>query len=773
MSPSLATAGSARDAARLEVRAVTARFALGRRLTIANTLALSAGVFVAVLAAAAVMTSVTLRQVGVGGAAYQRIVAGKDLLGDILPPPENVIETYLEANLIFNRQGQLADHEARLASLRKDFNDRRAYWRASDLPGDLKREIVETSGAEADAVWRELDEAFLPAAAAGDQARLAASFERLTQRYAAHRAVIDDVVSKSNAFVAATETDVAARIRASLWTLDGLFGAMILGLGAGFLALRRGIARPVAEVADELGAVADRTAHSAQATDAQTKLDANLTALRGALAARGSPRLVGDKLYFGDYLVNNETEIVDDVRRRFGGVATVFLGDLRVATNVTGGSGARAVGTKLPSGPVHDKLFRNGATYQGEATILGRNYVAIYEPILIDDKAMGAIFVGVPHEGAPAIAMRDRGRARNEVARMVEALDIVETALERKNGVERQALDARYVAADEARRAASRAAAVAAASKLIVDCLTEALQKLAENDLTHRIGAEFPSEYRSLKVNFERAEETLAKAIGAVVAQAQSIFELSSEISKNADALSQRSERQAANLEELAAALKQIAESSKRSAAGAANARNVVAAADSDAARSAAVVDEAVAAMREIAVGAEKIAQIVGLIDEIAFQTNLLALNAGVEAARAGDAGRGFAVVAAEVRNLALRSGEAAKDIRGLIDASGAQVGRGVDLVTRTGEALKRIVGQVAQLSAIVGEIANGSREQAAGLGEVSAAINEIDHLTEANAEVARRSTEAAKALESQTERLNDMASQFRIAAPSPRARAA
>ena len=265
---------------------------------------------------------------------------------------------------------------------------------------------------------------------------------------------------------------------------------------------------------------------------------------------------------------------------------------------------------------------------------------------------------------------------------------------------------------------------------------------------------------------------TLAEAIGAVVAQGRAISDLSERIADSANQLSQRSEQQAASLEESAAALNQISETSKRSAEGAANARVVVAAADSDAGRSAAVVADAVAAMREIAGSAVKIGQIVGLIDEIAFQTNLLALNAGVEAARAGEAGRGFAVVAAEVRALALRSSQAAKDIRGLINASTDEVGRGVALVTRTGEALKRIVDQVGRLSAIVGDIASGSTEQATGLSEVSAAVNQIDRITQENSEVARRSTEAARALESATEKLDGLAGQFRIA-PAAQRRAA
>jgi methyl-accepting chemotaxis protein len=223
----------------------------------------------------------------------------------------------------------------------------------------------------------------------------------------------------------------------------------------------------------------------------------------------------------------------------------------------------------------------------------------------------------------------------------------------------------------------------------VVASLTKALQRLADNDLTHRIEADLPSEYRSLKRDFERAVDTLSSAIGAVVAQGQTILGVSARITENSDVLARGSAQQATSLEEAVAALKEITASSTRSAEGAEHARVVVADADADAARSAQIVNEAVAAMHVIADSAGKITQIVGLIDEIALQTNLLALNAGVEAARAGDAGRGFAVVATEVRALALRSSEAAKNIRGLIATSTGEVKRGVELVSRTGEALK------------------------------------------------------------------------------------
>ena len=167
--------------------------------------------------------------------------------------------------------------------------------------------------------------------------------------------------------------------------------------------------------------------------------------------------------------------------------------------------------------------------------------------------------------------------------------------------------------------------------------------------------------------------------------------------------------------------------------------------------------------MQGIETSSQQISQIIGVIDEIAFQTNLLALNAGVEAARAGDAGKGFAVVAQEVRALAQRSAEAAKEIKALIETSTNQVGRGVDLVGRTGEALSRIAKQIAEINTIVEEISGSAQEQASGLAEVNTAVAQMDQVTQQNAAMVEESTAAAHNLASEMEGLSRLVSQFQV----------
>jgi methyl-accepting chemotaxis protein len=230
-----------------------------------------------------------------------------------------------------------------------------------------------------------------------------------------------------------------------------------------------------------------------------------------------------------------------------------------------------------------------------------------------------------------------------------------------------------------------------------------------------------------------------------------------------ADDLARRTEQQAAGLQQTAAALGEVTATVRQTADRSARAQSVATTAKAEADTSGKVVSETVAAMTAIEGSAREIGQIIGVIDEIAFQTNLLALNAGVEAARAGEAGRGFAVVAQEVRALAQRAADAAKQIKVLVTTSMQQVERGVRLVGETGQALGRIQSGVVEMNTAILEIAASAAEQAHGLAEVNLAVSQMDQTTQQNAALVEQSTTATHSLAHVTEELQNSVSKFKV----------
>ena len=355
---------------------------------------------------------------------------------------------------------------------------------------------------------------------------------------------------------------------------------------------------------------------------------------------------------------------------------------------------------------------------------------------------------------------RERG---DEIGDLAQAFGIFRQAAIDKMLAESEAAKQRAVLETERRAHDDVRANIAREQADVVGALGAGLSRLAAGDLSFRLTKAFPEAYEKLRDDFNAAVAQLLDAMLHIRASALGIRAGADEISQAADDLSRRTEQQAASLEETAGAMDQITTGVRRTAEGATGANNVVIAARTDAERSGQIVREAVAAMSNIEQSARQIAQIIGVIDEIAFQTNLLALNAGVEAARAGDAGRGFAVVASEVRALAQKSASAAKEIKALISKSTDQVNGGVQLVGQTGQALERILNNIAEINKLVAEIAASAKEQASGLHEVNSAVDQMDHVTQQNASMVEESTAASFALASESQQLADLIGRFNI----------
>ncbi len=286
---------------------------------------------------------------------------------------------------------------------------------------------------------------------------------------------------------------------------------------------------------------------------------------------------------------------------------------------------------------------------------------------------------------------------------------------------------------------------------------------LAEGDLTQSMRGEFQGAFGELKDNVNATMANLHAILGEVSGAIETINSNTGEMRVASDSLSKRTEQQAASLEETSSALEEITVAVKNSTTRALEASHMVDEARKSTEQSSSVVRQAVAAMGKIEQASGEIGQIINVIDEIAFQTNLLALNAGVEAARAGDAGKGFAVVAQEVRELAQRSANAAKDIKTLINRSSEEVGAGVKLVTATGSALAEIEGQVLKINEHVHSISTAAREQSTGLSEVSTAVNQMDQATQQNAAMVEESTAATNGLADQVTMLRDLVGRFKL----------
>jgi len=267
-----------------------------------------------------------------------------------------------------------------------------------------------------------------------------------------------------------------------------------------------------------------------------------------------------------------------------------------------------------------------------------------------------------------------------------------------------------------------------------------------------------------------RMRARLREMLAGIGAASAAIRSATTEIAHGNQDLSSRTEQQAANLQQTAASIEQLTGTVKHNADAARQANQLAAAASDVAAKGGTVVAQVVQRMEEISDSSSRIAEIIGVIDGIAFQTNILALNAAVEAARAGEQGRGFAVVAGEVRNLAQRSAQAAREIKSLITDSVIKVESGCALVEQAGQTMEEIVAQVRQVTDLIGEITSATLEQSSGIGQVNQAVNQLDQMTQQNAALVEQSAAAAESLREQADRLAEAVAIFKLSRQETRA---
>ncbi|MER0237614.1 methyl-accepting chemotaxis protein [Fulvimarina sp. MAC8] len=369
-------------------------------------------------------------------------------------------------------------------------------------------------------------------------------------------------------------------------------------------------------------------------------------------------------------------------------------------------------------------------------------------------------------KGENAIAVPGLDR-KDEIGQMASAVQTLKQASIERDQLSRDADEARVTQEQAKERQAEIELARAEDLKNFIRLVEGGFDRLSDGDLTVRMETSVSPEFEPIRAKFNSSVAQLEEAIGTVVTSITAIRTGLSEITTAANDLSERTEQQAASLEETVAALSDVSGGVNETANSAGQAQQTANGARTKAEHGGAIVARAVDAMNRIEGSSQQINQIIGVIDEIAFQTNLLALNAGVEAARAGEAGKGFAVVAQEVRGLAQRSAEAAKEIKTLIAASREQVAQGVDLVTQSGTSLTEIVGEVTAMTDLVAQIASSAREQATSLKEVSGAADHMDKVTQQNAAMVEETSAAARTLSSETDGLVQAVERFQTTGQS------
>ena len=550
--------------------------------------------------------------------------------------------------------------------------------------------------------------------------------------------------------------------------------------------------------------------------------------------ADGKPEAV---LSYEGAALNGDFNVVDQFLKTSGGAtATIFArtGDdfIRVTTSVKKQDGERAFKTLLDRNHPAYALMNEGKTYVGRASLFGREYMSVYEPIREGNRTIGILYIGSDigailgkletvmaaqklfTSGAVYAVNLSSGPARGSVfglpgagklLKVDEKDDDAKTwlaslaAIEQAGNLESKWSPRRSAEGDRATRfvaierykpwswaivaeapltemmgearyvltwlwlglavalALLAVVLVAATRRLVglpVQQLSTALGYLAQGDLTHEVSIRSRDEIGSLAQAMEGFRVRLVESLGTVRTSADSVSAASTEIAQGNQDLSGRTESQASALEETAASMEQLGATIRHNADSASQANQLAVGASRVAAQGGEVVSQVVRTMHDINASSQKIADIIGVIDGIAFQTNILALNAAVEAARAGEQGRGFAVVATEVRSLAQRTAAEAKAIKELIGASSSMVQQGSVLADQAGTTMQEVVRSIQRVADMVSEISAASNEQTAGVSQVGEAVTQLDQTTQQNAALVEEMAAAASSLSGQAEQM-------------------
>ncbi len=714
-----------------------------------------------------IWTFYAMKTLNVNGPVYQRIVQGKDLIADILPPPEYIIESYLVA-LQLSVSNESAEKNAlinRFQTLETEYQARHSFWQQQALEPELSKPLLEDSYNAAQVFYQEAMQHFIPSVQSNATDAIRTSLMKMREAYEAHRAAVDGVVKLSTERNKADELMAANKIHDNALGLTMVFVlSLVLALVLTWLISKSIIKQLGGEpgyASDIASKIAngqlnnqivleknDQTSLLANMANMQLQLrerieqeareKANALRIQLALDKANSKVMMADEnyniIYVNDALTDMFHKAESDLRTEMPN----FAADKLLGSSID-------LFHKKPSHQ-RDILDKMRSTIKANFVVGGRHMDFVANPV-IDEKGMRVGTVVEWQDRTLEIHIED------EIKAIVDA-------------VKRGELDSRLNTEGKSGFLQTLSININELTSVIENVfydIANIMQNMAAGDLSKQMNNDHTGVYASCKNDINSTLEKLREVFTQIQDSSNFISHSSDEIASGNNNLSQRAEQQASSLQETASSMEELTSTIKNNAESAKQANQVALDARNLAEKGGVVVESAIHAMQEINESSNKIAAIIGVIDEIAFQTNLLALNASVEAARAGDNGRGFSVVATEVRNLAQRSAKAARESKELINNSIQKVRNGSEFVNDTGKSLHDIVEGVKQVSGIIANIASATEQQYAGVEQVNHAVAQMDHITQQNAALAEEAAAASVSMNEQTMHMTNLLSFFKL----------
>jgi methyl-accepting chemotaxis protein len=664
-----------------------------------------------------------MNTLNVNGPIYQRIVQGKDIIADVLPPPEYIIESYLVVLQLTQTTApaEINALAARFQTLKAEYESRHTYWLNQPLDQELRALLIERSYQSAQAFYSEADQRFLPSIQAGDRDGSLASLLKMRQSYEAHRSAIDQAVKIATARNVKDEAQALSTIHKYKIALAGIFVfSVAIAMILTFL-VSRGILQSLKTAQQVAGEIAKGNLNSSIDVNQQDEIGELLRSMKAiqepinlfvtdldAMAKKHADGWVKEQLdvsKFSGIYSNMAHEVNELIQSRI------------------------AINRKL-IGIVNQ--YAKG-DFSADMDVLPGETIAITK---IMDSAKKT-FLDVNNE----IKMLAEAGAKGDFSKRSDA-DRFEFMFKEIMTNLNNLMETSDVGFNDVLHVANA---------------------LAQGDLTQTIGKDYPGAFGEVVAGMNNIVENLKTLVGDIKVSTDSINTAAKEIAAGNNDLSHRTEEQAASLEQTAASMEELTSAVQHNAQNAQQANRLAIDATDTANRGVEAVGHVVMTMNDINESSRKIGDIISVIDDIAFQTNILALNAAVEAARAGEQGRGFAVVAVEVRNLAQRAATAAGEIKTLIHDSVEKVEDGSKLVTQAGQRMEEIVKSIRGVNDMMAEITAASSEQSSGIEQVNQAIAQMDDVTQQNAALVEQAAAAAESLEEQSHSLVITVSGFKV----------